>query len=571
MIAQALRSRIKLCAVLAALPSLLIGARLFWLQTFRHEKLSETASREFNRTVSEIGPRGRVFGADGEVLAESIVTWDAALLKNELRDEAARLHDPAYPDKAAARLEKALSLPPSFLSKFRRAGNFLYVKKGLDRRDFEAVKALDLKGVTLTPRQTRYYPSGDLARDIIGVTREDQGLTGVELLYDKVLSGQVSRREVVRDAAGRVIFQDSREEDARPRDLHLTIDKNIQFFTQEALRKAVEKSRAELGMALVQEPDTGRILAMATWPRDLERIAPVERVYEPGSTFKSVTISAALETGTVSERDSFYCENGAWQFAPRVTLHDHEPEKTLTLSQVMERSSNIGAAKIALKLGLKDFFLYAKAFGFGAKSGLGFRGESAGLLRPLNAFKPIDLAVAAYGHGIAATPLQVINAYSAIANGGKLYEPRLVGGVTEFDGKEVFRNEPALVRQAITPETSARVKKILRAVVTEGTGKNADIPGYSVAGKTGTSNKIDPRTGKYMTGKNVASFAGFFPLEHPRYVILVVIDAPKTSHYGGETAAPAFREIAGKIINLTGLKPDQPLPARAESGPRISD
>ncbi|MDA8130199.1 MAG: penicillin-binding protein 2 [Elusimicrobia bacterium] len=571
MIAQASRSRIKLCAALAAVPSLLIGARLFWLQTFRHEKLSETASREFNRTVSEIGPRGRIFGADGEVLAESIVTWDAALLKNELRDEAVRTHDPSYPDRAAARLAKTLSLPPSFREKYRRAKNFLYVKKGLDRRDFEAAKALELKGVTLTPRQTRYYPSGDLARSIIGVTREDQGLAGVELLYDKVLSGQVSQREVVRDAAGRVIFQDNLKEEARPRDLHLTIDKNIQFFTQEALRKSVEKNRAELGMALVQEPDTGRILAMATWPRDLERIEPVEWVYEPGSTFKSITLAAALETGTVSERDSFYCENGAWEFAPRITLHDHEPEKTLTLSQVIERSSNIGAAKIALKLGLKDFYLYTKAFGFGARSGLGFRGESAGLLRPLDAFKPIDLAVAAYGHGIAATPLQVVNAYSTIANGGKLHEPRLVDGVTEFDGKEVFRNEPALVRQAITPETSARVKKILRAVVTEGTGKNADIPGYSIAGKTGTSNKIDPRTGKYMSGKNVASFAGFFPMEHPQYVILVVIDAPKTSHYGGETAAPAFREIAGKIINLRGLKPDQPLPRGTDAGVRISD
>ncbi len=530
------------------LPAFLICARLFWLQTFRHENLSATASKEFNRTVSEIGPRGRVFGAGGDLLAESIVTWDAGLFKKDL-DEPAR---------AVAELTRALSLPASFREKFRKAKNFVPLKRGLDRQACESVKALKLKGVVLDPVQSRYYPSGDLARSIIGVTREDRGLTGIELLYDKVLSGRVSRREVVRDASGRVIFQ-AKEEESRPRDLHLTIDKNIQFFAQEAVRRAVEKSRADLGMALVQDPRTGRILAMASWPLNLEKIEPVEWVYEPGSTFKSVTLSAALEKGIVSESSTFFCENGAWAFNSRITLHDHEPEQTLSLSGVIERSSNIGTAKIGLKLGVKDFYLYTKAFGFGAKSGLGFAGESAGILRPLERFKQIDLAVGSYGHGIGATPLQVVNAYSAIANGGRLYEPHLVEKITEFEGEEVFRSEPAVIRQVISPGISGRVKAILRAVVEKGTGKNAAVPGYSIAGKTGTSKKIDPRTGKYLTGKNVASFAGFFPVPEPQYTILVVLDNPKGRTYGGETAAPAFREIAGKIINLRGLKPDMPL------------
>lgn len=548
MIAQTLKRRIQICAVIAVLPAFLICARLFWLQTFRHENLSATASKEFNRTVSEIGPRGRVFGAGGDLLAESIVTWDAGLFKKDL-DEPAR---------AVAELTRALSLPASFREKFRKAKNFVPLKRGLDRQACESVKALKLKGVVLDPVQSRYYPSGDLARSIIGVTREDRGLTGIELLYDKVLSGRVSRREVVRDASGRVIFQ-AKEEESRPRDLHLTIDKNIQFFAQEAVRRAVEKSRADLGMALVQDPRTGRILAMASWPLNLEKIEPVEWVYEPGSTFKSVTLSAALEKGIVSESSTFFCENGAWAFNSRITLHDHEPEQTLSLSGVIERSSNIGTAKIGLKLGVKDFYLYTKAFGFGAKSGLGFAGESAGILRPLERFKQIDLAVGSYGHGIGATPLQVVNAYSAIANGGRLYEPHLVEKITEFEGEEVFRSEPAVIRQVISPGISGRVKAILRAVVEKGTGKNAAVPGYSIAGKTGTSKKIDPRTGKYLTGKNVASFAGFFPVPEPQYTILVVLDNPKGRTYGGETAAPAFREIAGKIINLRGLKPDMPL------------
>jgi len=556
MIAQTLKIRIRFCAGICLIPAILIAARLFWLQTIRHENLSATASKEFNRTVSEIGPRGRVFGAGGELLAESIITWNAGLFKKDLDDSS----------RVVAELTRALSLPPAFRDKFRRGKNFVPIKNGLDRQACEAVKALKLKGVTLEPVQSRYYPSGDLARSIIGVTRAERGLTGIELLYDKVLSGHVSRREVVRDAAGRVIFQ-AKEKEARPRDLHLTIDKNIQYFAQEALRKVVEKSRADLGMALVQDPQNGRILAMASWPLDLERIEPVEWVYEPGSTFKAITLAAALEKGIVSERDTFFCENGAWAFNSRVTLHDHEPEKTLTLSGVIERSSNIGTAKIGLKLGVKDFYLYTKAFGFGAKSGLGFHGESAGILRPLERFKPIDLAVGSYGHGIAATPLQVINAYSALANGGKLYEPRLVEKITEFEGEEVFRNEPAVIRQVVAPGISGRVKTILRAVVEKGTGKNAAVPGYSMAGKTGTSKKIDPVTGKYLTGRNVASFAGFFPVPEPQYTILVVLDNPKGLTYGGETAAPAFREIAAKIINLKGLKPDAPLPGKIKSQP----
>jgi len=540
----------------------MIGARLFWLQTVRHENLSETASKEFNRTVSEIGPRGRIFGAGGELLAESIITWDAGLFKKDL-DE---------PERAVADLTRTLSLPRSFREKFRKGKNFVPVKKGLDRDAFEAVKALKLKGVTLEPVQSRYYPAGDIGRQIIGVTREDKGLTGVELLYDKVLSGNVSKREVVRDASGHVIFEDKGEKEAKPRDLYLTIDKNIQYFAQEAIRRVVEKNRAELGMALVQDPQNGRILAMASWPLNIEHINTVEWVYEPGSTFKSITLAAALDKGIVSERDTFYCEKGAWAFNSKVTIHDHEPEGTLTLSGVIERSSNIGTAKIGLKLGVKDFYLYAKAFGFGAKSGLGFAGESAGILRPLENFKQIDLAVGSYGHGIAATPLQVINAYSAIANGGKLYEPRLVERIADYEGNEIFRNDPAVIRQAIPPGIAGRVKRILRSVVENGTGKNAAVPGYSIAGKTGTSKKIDPNTGKYLTGRNVASFAGFFPTAEPRYTILVVVDNPKGLTYGGETAAPAFQEIAKKIITLNGIKPDVPLQTKdAAPSARVSD
>ncbi|HNW43864.1 MAG TPA: penicillin-binding protein 2 [Elusimicrobiales bacterium] len=557
MTAKTLKTRIAACAFLAGAPAFIIAGRLLWLQTVQHEALGRMAARSFSRTVSETGPRGRVFCQGGELLAESIVTWDVQLFKKDLED----------PEAALAALTRTLKLPAEFRTKFKRAKNFVPVKKNLDRAAFEAVSALKIKGVSLEPHQSRYYPSGDLARAIIGLVGSDKGLTGAELLYDKVLSGKTSHREVIRDASGRIIFQDKLEKEALPRDLHLTLDRDIQYFSQVAVKEMVEKTGAELGMALVQEPSSGRLLAMATWPEDLGKIQPVEWVYEPGSTFKSITLAAALEKGVVSEKDSFYCENGAWKFNNKVILHDHEPEQTLSLSGVIERSSNIGTAKVGLKLGIKDFYLYAKSFGFGSKTGLGFYGESAGILRPLEQYTSLDLAVGSYGHGMAATPVQVITAYSAIANGGELYEPRLVNRTTEFDGTEVFRNEPALVRRVISPETSRRVKTILRAVVEQGTGLSARIPGYSIAGKTGTSKKIDPRTGKYLTGKNVASFCGFFPFDQPRYTILVVMDNPKRLTYGGESAAPVFREIAARIINIKSLKADMPLPDKTKKQP----
>ncbi len=550
MTAKTLRTRIQACLFIAALPAIPIAFRLFYLQTIKHANLSATAGREFNRTVSETGPRGRIFDSQGNILAESIITWNCSLFKKELQD----------PPGALSALASALAIPKKDLqSKFRKSKSFVSVKKDLDRVQAEAVKALNLKGVLLEAGQSRYYPSGNLARNILGVVGSDKGLTGIEALYDKVLTGQVLRREVVRDNSGKIIYKNESEGEAAPMDIYLTIDKNIQFFAQEAIKKYAEKNRSDLAMVLVQDPNTGRILAMATYPEALEKIEPVEWVYEPGSTFKTVTVSAALEKNVVTTGDTFYCENGAWAFNNKVTIHDHEPEKTLTLSGVMERSSNIGAAKIGIKLGLENYYLYTKAFGFGTKTGLGFPGESAGILRPIEKYRTVDLAVGSYGHGIAATPLQVVNAYSAVANGGELLETRLVDRITDTGGTIKFKNETSVIRRVISSRTYNTIKDILVNVVDSGTGKNAGVPGYLVAGKTGTSKKIDPRTGEYITNKNVASFCGFFPADKPQYTILVILDNPKLFHYGGETAAPAFQDIVKKIITLKGIRPDKTL------------
>jgi len=241
-----------------------------------------------------------------------------------------------------------------------------------------------------------------------------------------------------------------------------------------------------------------------------------------------------------------------------VTIHDHEPESTLTLSGVIERSSNIGTGKLSLKLGIKNFYLYVKSFGFGMKTGIGFRGESAGILRDMDKYTITDLAVGSFGHGLAVTPLQMVGAYSAMANGGILYTPHIVDRITEYDGNTTYKSETEAIRRVIKPETSERVKKILLSVVDKGTGKPAAIQDYAISGKTGTANKINPVTGKYMKGQNVASFCGFFPYQKPAYTVLVVMDNPRTKVYGGESAAPVFSELAKRIITLKGIEPDRP-------------
>jgi cell division protein FtsI (penicillin-binding protein 3) len=559
MTAKTLRARIQISLFLAAIPVIPIISRLFYLQALEHKKLSAAASREFARTVSETGPRGRIFDSQGALLAESITTWKCSLFKKEF------VNAPGALDSLAA----ALDIPAvKLLAKYRKSKSFVSVQKDIDRAHAEAVKSLKLKGVLLEAEQDRYYPSGNIARNILGITASDRGLTGIERLYNEVLTGRMSRREIVRDNGGRKIYSNETEDEAAPQDLYLTLDANIQFFAQETIKKYAEKNRSDLAMVIVQDPGTGKILALATYPEDLEKIPPVEWVYEPGSTFKAITLAAALEKGVVSAKDTFDCENGAWALNSEVTIHDHEPEKTLTLSGVIERSSNIGSAKIGLKLGLKDFYSYIRAFGFGTPTGLGFPGESAGILRQAEKYRTVDLAVGSYGHGIAATPIQVVNAYSALANGGELLETRLLDRIAGADGKVTVVNKTEVVRRAVSRDTADAVKEILVRAVDAGTGKNAAIPGYAIAGKTGTSKKIDPRTGQYVSNKNVASFCGFFPADKPRYTILVILDNPKLFYYGGETAAPAFQEIAKKIITLKGIRPDRvPDKSRAPAAP----
>lgn len=528
-----------------------IVARLVYLQGMNN--FWKTRANISQKTISEISERGRIYDNTNTVLAESISVWDIAVLKKQLKQ----------PDKEIKRIAEVLDLPAATVYKIKKAKGFFPLFKGADVSVYEKAVSLKSHAISIRERKARYYPAGDLAKEtlgLIGITEEgkpEKGLSGIELIYNDYLQGTTQRRKIVRDSRGNSIYKNQIGESTYPEDIYLTIDKNIQFFVQESLSEMAQKTQSPLGMAIVQETDTGNILAMASYPENPQRLTPVEWVYEPGSTFKSITLAALLDTDTVREKDVVFCENGLWRPSEKVKISDHEPEGTLTVTGVLEKSSNIGTGKLALKLGLKNFYLYVKLFGFGMKTGLGFPGESAGIVKKIDNYTNTDLIVSSYGHGIAVTPLHIVTAYSALINGGLLYKPQVVKKITTHEGEIIKDNSPELVRRVIKPETSKRVKDILLSVVDNGTGKSAAIPGYKIGGKTGTANKIDPKTGKYLKGKNVASFCGFFPYEKPKYTVLVVMDNPRTKVYGSESAAPVFKEIAKRILAFKAMLPDR--------------
>ena len=543
--ATTFRSRLKICALIAVFPVLPIFSRLFYLQTIKHDNLSKTAAKEFTRLISEIGPRGTIFDINGNILSESIITWDCYILKKSVQNK----------QKVISRLSKTLQIPIKTLKKkYTKGKNYIGIKKKLDKQTYEKLKKLKLKGVFFDARQDRYYPNANLAKNIIGIVGDNKGVTGIEYLYDKVLSGNVSKRGIIRDAGGKIIYKNKLNKDSKPLDIHLTIDKNIQFFSREILKKYVKNTKADFGMVIVQNPNNGNILSMVSYPQHISKIEPVQWVYEPGSTFKAITLAAALEKNIATLNDKYYCEKGAWKFSPKITLHDHEPEETLSISEIIEKSSNIGTAKLGMKLGVKNLYFFTRAFGFGAKTGLGIYGESAGIMRPLKKYKPIDLAVGSYGHGIGVTPIQLITAFSAIANNGILMQPKIIKKISNFKKKVTFENKPIKVRDAISAKTAKTVAEILTNAVEKGTGQAARVENYPIAGKTGTTKKLDSE-GRYQTNINVTSFCGFFPADKPLYTMLIILDHPKKYVYASETAAPAFRDLAKKIIVLKGIKP----------------
>ncbi|MEK9146297.1 MAG: penicillin-binding protein 2, partial [Elusimicrobiota bacterium] len=389
---------------------------------------------------------------------------------------------------------------------------------------------------------------------------------GLELTFNSKLRGRSRKIRLTRDGSGRTMPADPvSEEEEAPAELRLTLDRSAQYFAEAELREAVLRHKAKKGIVLVQEPRSGDLLAAAVYPPDPTRNAALQDVFEPGSTFKIVAAAAVLEKGIFAPTDTVDCEGGRWALTPSVLLKDHEPEGVITLAEIIERSSNIGTAKLALRLGPKDFHRHCRTFGFGYKTGLPLPGESAGLLPALSALNTVRLANAGFGQGVAVTAIQLISAFSALANGGSLMEPRLILAVAGEPAPG-----PVKLRRVASEKTVSQLGSILEGVVLRGTGQSARLAGYRAAGKTGTAQKIDPATGRYSASDYLSSFIGYAPLPDPRFTILVAIDSPRVGYYGSEVAAPVFAKLARSLLALGAVPPDQPLALRVASGPNAS-
>ncbi|HJD19931.1 MAG TPA: penicillin-binding protein 2 [Candidatus Avelusimicrobium excrementipullorum] len=548
------KARMKLCGLLCLLAPLCIGVRLFYMQTFLHDELADKAERAIYNYLDEDRLRGNIYDANGHFLAESVRTHSCGISKRYVKDKA----------KTIDFLSKTLGISKKQIEReWNKHRNFFFVAKKIKPDVY--MKILPVlrtplgQGLDLTPEYERVHPYGDSAIDILGAANsKNLGLSGIEQMFNSEMSQQISKRRAKRARRGELIYDRSLKEERSVGSVYLTLDILAQYYAEQALEKAVKDYEPERGLILVQQPQTGRLLAAASYPRKDGQSLAFQFTYEPGSTFKTIAISSALDAGAVSINDAIDMSGRKWEIARGVVVRDRQHDKDeLTIPEIMAVSSNIGAGKIALELGAKNLFYYMKAFGFGTKTDINFNGESKGYILPYNKWTVVDTATKGYGYGIALTPVQLIGAYSAVANGGWLMQPHLVDRIEYADGRTEQKAKTQKIRRVIKQETSDTMKKVLEHVVQEGSGKRARIKGYSVAGKTGTAEKLS-QEGGYATRHHVVSFCGFTPIDDPQFTILVVLDNPSKYTFGGTAAAPVFKEVAEGLLSMQGVPPDRP-------------
>jgi len=556
---------------------LIIGGRLIHLQVWQYEGLSERARRQQQREVTTNSPRGLVYDRQGRELARSLDAesfFAEPHAVTDVRGTAEQLASALGADAGAlmARLTEA-----------QAAGKkFVWLARKVEARTGAQIKALNLAGVGAVPEPKRYYPNGALASHVLGfVGTDDVGLAGVEQYYNAALDGEAGKLWVEGD--GRRRFYESREVEARiGQSVGLTIDRNVQHQTEQALQAAVARARAKSGTAIVLDPRTGEILALANAPtfdpNDVGTLAPearanqaLQNIYEPGSTFKIVAFAAALEERLAKPEQKIDCQMGAITVAGRV-VHDHTAFGTLTITEALAKSSNVAAIKLGLRVGDERMYGYMRRFGFGQKTGIELPGETNGLLRPVARWQKSSMGSLAIGQEIGVTPMQMVAAFGALANDGVRVAPHLVREFRDAEGNVVKRAQPETHR-VVSEQTARTLRPMLESVTVKGTAKLARVDGYSAAGKTGTAQKIDPRTRSYSHTKHVASFVGFAPVDHPTLVIAVVIDEPIGAYHGGDVAAPVFREIAETVLPYLNVQPDtefktDEIPAREQLAAR---
>ncbi len=563
--------RVILISFLLFFSFVLIVGRMFQLQVLKKEELYRLAARQQLSQIPLVPKRGTIYDRNENELAVSVEVDSVYAEPNKMVEA----------EKTAQKLSSIFQNDQKELRKKLKTGrSFEWIERKITPQEAEAVKTLRLSGIHFLKENKRFYPHAHLAAHVIGfVGLDSKGLEGIEFQYDVLLNGKQNVLTMEKDARGRtmMISGDPREKkEEHYRNIILTIDKQIQHIAETELSHAVQKWGANGGMVIVMDPMSGKILALASHPffnpnqfiqyrSRAWRNRAISDVFEPGSMFKVFLAAAVLEEKVVQPTDSFYCENGFYTVYDR-TIRDHFRHGWLTFHQVIKVSSNIGAAKAAEKVGKDRFYRYLCEFGFGEKTRVGLPGEAKGIFQHPRYWAPITLNTIAFGQGIAVTGIQMATALSAIANGGILMKPQIVERITDERGKVVRAFQPEAVRRVISEETSMKVIAMLKATTEKGgTGEQAVPPGYEVAGKTGTAQKVDSFLGGYSEDKFTSGFMGFAPVERPKIVVLVVIDEPKGSTYGGTVAAPIFRAIVEKVLPYLNVLPRGTMIVRNES------
>jgi cell division protein FtsI (penicillin-binding protein 3) len=557
------RRLLQLFAFLSAW-AVVVAARLVQVQLVRHDDYVSRAQRQQERTLELTPVRGSILDAHNRVLAESVAA-------TSIYADPQVIADPRATAKALAAIPALHLTAREIEAKLTAGGAFAWVARQLPVDVAAQIKQLHLPGIYELEEHRRSYPRGMLAANVIGyVGLDGEGLAGVEHSLDSTVRGRPGRVTLLRDArkGSYLVGGEGANRAIDGNDVVLTIDSVVQFIAERALANAVNEQHAAGGSAIVMDPSTGAILAMASLPtfdpnrfRDFATIAwrnrNVQDIYEPGSTFKVITASAGIEEGVVTPSQIIDCGNGSIQIA-NVEIHEHGGNRygLLTFEDVMVHSSNVGAVRVGLSLGENRFYRYIRKFGFGERTGVELPGETPGVLRRTERWSEVSNASISFGQEIGVTPLQLLTAISTVANGGMRVPPHIVDHVVDANGNVLAQPPRATPVRVISERTAAILNEILKAVVARGTGRAAALAEHVVAGKTGTAQKAV--RGGYSPDKVIASFAGYVPADRPRLAILVVVDEPKLSQYGGTVAAPAFKEIAESTLRYLGVAPTIP-------------
>jgi len=534
--------------------------RLFLLQIVSHEELLNRGL-SLHRLNVKIDPRrGNICDCEGRPLAMSIRVKSAYAEPEKI----------ASPEEAARSLARYLPLPyEELLEKLNKKRNFVWLGRKLDGKLADRIERLQIGGIGFREEVKRVYPQGGLLSHVLGfVDIDNRGLEGIELQSDQYLRGQSGWMASHRDRKGREIMT-LRSQDIPPLDgydLSLTVDAVIQHIAESELEKGCRQFNAAAGCLIVMNPKTGAVLALANWPSydpnapsnfppEYRRNRCITDVYEPGSTFKIVTVAAALDRGCVTMSDVLFCENGAFRVG-RHTLHDVHSYWNLSTMEVIRKSSNIGAVKIAMRLGEEQLYRGIHRFGFGSPTGISLPGEVGGMLHPLSQWSGLSIAAVPMGQELAVTPLQMAVAVAAIANGGVAMKPYIIEAVKDNSGRIIKSSSPEVRGRAVSEATAAALVDAMEGVPSrEGTAPRAALEEYTVAGKTGTSQKVE-QDGRYSHSRFVGSFVGFAPSKDPAALILVALDEPTPLYYGGTVAAPVFKEVAKRTLKYLAIPPD---------------